>query len=150
MRQPFFSSICLVLIAVVTSPVSADEKTNPNAKEIEKAYRDYVDAGVKKNEKALSALLAEDFTLTMETGRLLTRADTLGLLLNPDLQQEPSMLSDIKVRMYGDAAVVTARCVETGKRRGTAFKNTMQCTVTIVKKDGKWMVAAEHISLVRD
>jgi ketosteroid isomerase-like protein len=136
----------------LAAPLRAGEKeTDPAiAKEAEQAYREYLESGVRKDEKKLLAILSDDFTLTLVTGKVWRRADTIGALLSPELKQEATTVADLKVRTFGTAAVINARCTEKGEKNGIAFANPMQCTVTLAKVGGKWVVVAEHISNVRE
>jgi ketosteroid isomerase-like protein len=143
--------ITCIALALSSPFTPAEEKKEPGpaAKEAEKVYRRYVEAGVQKDDKALSAVLLDDFTLTLDKGSVLKRAEAIGLLLAPDLKQEPTSIDELTVRVYGDSAIINCRSTEKGKQRGVAFENTMQSTVTLIKKDGKWSIAAEHVSPVR-
>ena len=98
----------------------------------------------------LLKVLAEDFTCTDGNGDVYRRADLLGILFAPNLKQESNTLKDVKVRVYGDAAVLTAHSTEKGTLRGIAFTNPMQCTLMLTKKDGEWLIVAEHVSKLRE
>lgn len=123
-----------------------DDKLSAAAKEVEKAYRDYLDASVKKDEKAMLALLAEDYSFTDNRGKMLSRIGLIGFLVQPDIKLDPYIVADLKVRVYGDAAILTVRITEKGKRDGFTVNTPLQSTVTLVKKDGRWVLVAEHLS----
>jgi len=55
----------------------------------------------------------------------------------------------IKVRVYGDAAVVTGHGVRAGTYNGVPFKDRQVFwTDTFIKKDGRWQCVASQGTLV--
>ena len=52
----------------------------------------------------------------------------------------------MKVRVYGDSAVVTGITSIKGTSGGTAFAVDVQFTDTLIKRDGKWRMVASHAS----
>ncbi|HYH63699.1 MAG TPA: nuclear transport factor 2 family protein [Urbifossiella sp.] len=145
------AACCATLVALASRlPAQPPEKQpTPAAREVEKAYRSYLDAAIRKDEKALLKVLAEDFSCTDGNGDVYKRADLFGILFSPNLKQESNTLKDVNVRVYGDAAIITARCTEKGTLRGIAFTNPLQCTLMLTKKDGEWLIVAEHVSKLR-
>lgn len=150
MRRYLFFLIVLASCLGSTFPMraadGAADKPPTSAKEVEKTYRDYLDASVRKDEKTMVALLADDYTFTDPKGKTLSRIGLIGFLTQPDIKLDPYVVGDIKVRVYGEAAVLTIRCTEKGKRQGLPINTPLQCTVTLVKKEGRWVIVAEHVS----
>ena len=57
--------------------------------------------------------------------------------------------SDVKVRLYGDTAVVTGLGTRSGTRSGVAFKDRkVRWTDTFVKRDGRWQCVASQGTIV--
>jgi ketosteroid isomerase-like protein len=54
----------------------------------------------------------------------------------------------MKVRVYGDAAVVIGRSTEKGQSKGEAFTVLSAWTDTWIKQAGRWRVVAEHVSAI--
>jgi len=53
---------------------------------------------------------------------------------------------DSKVRVYGDAAVVTGITRVEGKSEGKPYALDFQFTDTYIRKDGRWVIVASHAS----
>jgi ketosteroid isomerase-like protein len=150
LTRSFVSSVLLILFCALVQAQPPEKKPSATAEDVEKVYRAYLDASVKKDEKALVKMIADDYTLTDSSGKLYNRADLLGIILEPTLKQEASPVTNLKVREYGDTAIITARCVEKGTAKGVKFENPMQCTLTFVKKDKEWLIVAEHVSRLKE
>jgi len=55
---------------------------------------------------------------------------------------------DFRVRVYGDAAVVTLRIAEKSKSKGKDISGQVRVTDTFIKLAGRWQVVAEHASRI--
>ena len=55
----------------------------------------------------------------------------------------------MKVRLHGDAALVTGITTVSGMAGTTAFAAEFQFTDTLVRQRGAWRVAASHISRIK-
>lgn len=108
------------------------------------ACKAYLQADVEK----LTELLTEDFTLTDASGAISTRADDVEIARKGTIKYEVFENHDMKVRLYGDSAVVTGRTRVKGKAGENAFASEFQFTDTVVRRDSRWRVAASHISRV--
>jgi hypothetical protein len=57
--------------------------------------------------------------------------------------------TNMKVRVYGDAAVVTGLGTRSGVNKGAAFKDRQFLwTDTFIRKDGRWQCVATQGTLV--
>ena len=96
---------------------------------------------------ALEKTLTDDFTLTLSNGEVSTRTDEIAELKSGKVHYEIFENSGMKVRLYGDdASVVIGQTRVKGMSEGKAFDRTVQFTDTLVKRDGRWQVAAGHVS----
>jgi hypothetical protein len=55
---------------------------------------------------------------------------------------DSGQISDLNVRVYGDAAVVTGRSIQTGKENGKDYSGDYWFTRMYVKRDGQWKTVA--------
>lgn len=98
------------------------------------------------NADRIEALLTEDFTLTDDSGVITTRADEAGNVRSGAIKYRVFQNRDMKVRLHGDAAVVTGITKVAGTAGKTEFAVEFQFTDTLVRKNGVWRVAASHVS----
>lgn len=108
-----------------------------------------IDAAWLKHDVAtISPLIAEDMQAWSFKG---TRRGKVELLRAVEKSEESdTMVEDPAVRVFGDAAVYTARITDTGKRaNGEPFSVTSVVTITWVRRAGKWQIVAEHESIVQ-
>ena len=107
------------------------------------ACKPFVDADVAGLERVLTA----DFTLTLSNGEVNTRADEINELRSGKVHYDAFENYEMKGRLYGDnTAVVLGKTHVKGKTNGKPFDRVVQFTDTLIKRDGRWQVAASHVS----
>ncbi len=95
----------------------------------------------------LSSLLAEDFVITIEDGSIYSKAGYISHSADPTVQVQVADLSDLKVRMHGDTAIVTGAYHERGESKGKRYEYHDRLTDVWMKIGGKWQVVASHYSV---
>ena len=96
---------------------------------------------------ALERVLTADFTLTLSNGEISTRADEINELRSGKVQYDIFENYDMKARLYGDnTAVVLGKTRVKGTSEGKQFDRVVQFTDTLIKRDGRWQLAAGHVS----
>jgi ketosteroid isomerase-like protein len=97
-----------------------------------------------KDTAALKRIIAEDWVATDDRGRLLDREQYLSQTTsNPDVVQSNEN-TDMKVRIYGNTAVVTGGLTEKGTRNGAAYTDTYRWTDVFVKRGGNWQAVVSQ------
>jgi ketosteroid isomerase-like protein len=109
---------------------------------------DWGNALLKANVAAWSRYLGDDWVLTYSDGTLVTKPMALADLKEGALRIESFQLDDVKVRVYGDAAVVTGLITEKSKFRDKDTSGVRRFTDVFVKRDGRWQAVASHESEV--
>jgi hypothetical protein len=77
---------------------------------------------------------------------VLTKAQSIGLLRSGHLKFPRYETSDIRIRVYNDAAVVTGRLQRTRTVNGNNVDDNWRFTKMYVRRSGKWQVVAWHAS----
>ena len=95
----------------------------------------------------MDSLLADDFITTVEDGSTFSKPRYVARNGNSTVQVETSDMSDLKVRMHGDTAVVTGAYHEQGTDKGKHYEYHDRFTDVWVKVPGRWQVLASHYSL---
>src|SRR5256886_191284 len=125
------------------SPADADG----NASDSERAATNRVtDAQFKKDRAMLERLLADDYLYTHSNGSVLNKAQEITESMSSDVQWTDSKLADLKVRIFGDAAVLTGRQTIQGTAKGYV-PGPRRITDMFVKRSGRWQWAGGQATL---
>ena len=107
-----------------------------------KMERDAAAALVKRDLASFGSVLSEDAVFTGPDGAVQTKAQLLGDLKSGTLVIESSEISDMKVRVFGEAAVATYTTTDKGKYKGRDMSGRYRWTDTFVRRAGKWQIVA--------
>jgi ketosteroid isomerase-like protein len=116
--------------------------------ELTKLENQWAQAEVKKDVATLGRILADDFTNTDPDGGISTKSQFISSTTSGEDVVDSFALSDMKIRVYGDTAVVTylAKLKETLK--GKDVSGMSRWTDTWVKRGGSWQCVASHGSKI--
>jgi len=78
----------------------------------------------------------------------MTKADDLELIKSGDSVITSWVKDEMKVRVYGDAAVVTGRDTIKETYKGKDTSDQYRFTDTWVKRAGRWQCVAAHSSVI--
>ena len=95
----------------------------------------------------LSSLLADDFVITIEDGSIFSKAGYISHTADSKVRVQVAEMSDLKVRMHGDTAIVTGAYHEKGESNGKPYEYHDRLTDVWIKAGGKWQVVASHYSV---
>jgi ketosteroid isomerase-like protein len=96
---------------------------------------------------AMGSLLAEDFIITVEDGSTLSKAGYIAHNGDSTVHVKKSEMSDLKVRMHDNLAVVTGAYHEKGTSKGTPYEYRDRFTDIWMNINGRWQVIASHYSV---
>jgi ketosteroid isomerase-like protein len=111
--------------------------------------REWMDAYVHNDVDALDRILADDYKLTDSFGRTRTKADDLANAREGGTKYDAYDTSDVRVRVWGDTAVVTGRSVIRGASDGQPFAYDITFTDTLAHIGGRWRAVSAHLSRTR-
>lgn len=106
-------------------------------------------AWVEGNRSFIEQILADDWSVTDLTGRVLTKAEVLEEAFGSKDRQVVSMqIDDINVRPFGDWAIVTGRTKAAGEYQGEVAEVALRFTDVFVKRGGIWQVVVSQATLL--
>jgi ketosteroid isomerase-like protein len=112
-------------------------------------------AFVEADVSILNTLLSEDYIHTNSTGSVLNKQQWLEYNKTRRADLEAGRLEiesyenkDLRIRVYGESAIVTGTNVAKGKREGKPFVTELRFTHLWIKQSGQWKRAAFHDSAV--
>jgi len=127
------------------APVTYDAR---DVKEIIAALDTQYQAAVKQNDAVtMDRILADDFTLVTGSGKSYTKTDLLVEARSGRIHYKRQDDTDQIVRVWGDAAVITARLVEEGTNDGKPFAKTVWFSDTYVRTPAGWRYVFGQSSL---
>lgn len=95
----------------------------------------------------LSTLLSDDFVITVEDGSVYSKAGYISHTADAKVRVDAAEMSDLRVRIHGDTAVVTGAYHEKGESSGKPYEYHDRLTDVWMKVGGKWQVVASHYSV---
>ena len=121
----------------------------PAQQEVLQFERDACKAFLDADVAALERVLTPDFTLTLSNGEVNTRADEINELQGKKVHYDVFENYDMLARLYGnDMAVVLGKTRVKGTADGKPFDRVVQFTDTLIRRDGRWQLAAGHVSRI--
>jgi ketosteroid isomerase-like protein len=109
-------------------------------REVTQLIKDFNAALVKADTAFLDKVLAPDFVHYRPKGDVENRAEYLEHRKNGGVHFESLVADDIKVRFYGDAALVTYRSTAKGKDQHGTIDEQRLWTRVFVRKDRHWQL----------
>jgi len=106
------------------------------------------DAYKRGDVSTMESLLSPDFVITVEDGTTFSESGYIAYNTASALHVEISEMTDLKVRMHGNVAVVTGAYHEKGTAKGKPYDSRDRLTDVWMKDaDGAWHVIAAHYSI---
>jgi ketosteroid isomerase-like protein len=116
--------------------------------ELIRVAHDWDRAMIENDPEAIGRFMADDWILIGPDGSVCDRATFLGLVRSGSLTHDVMESHDLRVRVYGDTAVVTARGVSGGKYQGQAFREVERVSCVFVRQNGQWRCVLTHLSRI--
>ena len=135
-----------LITGVLLAPLAlAQEKSD--AATIRALELKWTDSYRQRNIEILSTLLSDEFVITVEDGSVYSKAGYISHSADSATHVQIAELSDIKVRLHGDTAIVTGSYHEKGQSNGKPYEYHDRLTDVWTKTKGKWQVVASHYSV---
>jgi uncharacterized protein (TIGR02246 family) len=108
------------------------------------------DAVVKRDAAALERLYADEYISTDQEGMVWTKVQDIAIDTEAATPSRVTSykLDDLKVRVYGDVAVVTGRNTTTGTLFGKTASTKSRFTDVFVKRNCRWQCVADHATAI--
>jgi ketosteroid isomerase-like protein len=123
--------------------VAKDKKNAAGGEDQIKAMLEQSRQAVLKGDSSyLEQNASDDYTRVNPDGKLLSKTDAVNALKNGDMKLQSVEPGDVKVRVYGDAAVATYAVDVKGTNNGQDMSGHHQLTRVFAKRGGKWQEVA--------
>ncbi len=162
--KPILSTVVLITSAALFSACAASEQQTsstpaPSAtapaeaganaeQEVRRVQQEYDKAWLQQDAAAFERLLADEVMQINEEGKVFSKAEIVANAKSGTVKFEVGQSGDIKVRVYGDTALVSGRWTEKSTRQGKQVVGAMQMMIVYVKRNGNWQVVSDQITLI--
>jgi ketosteroid isomerase-like protein len=106
--------------------------------ELVRMEEEFADAIVKNNPEEIREFVTEDWIIINADGGIIDRKRFLEVIESGTLTHEMMESDDMRVRVYGDSAVVSSLTRSKGKFMGQEFTTHERSTDVFVRLDGQW------------
>ena len=143
----YLSVFALVLAMPVfvhtTEAASSDDKTA-----ITKLEQEWPAAIVKKDSAKMLGMGTPDCCFTVSSGEIVPLKNLVADITSGGYAVQSMHIDDLKVRVYGDSAVVFGLETEKSRYKGKDSSGQYRFVDTWLKRNGQWLCAASANTLV--
>src|ERR1044072_3111094 len=142
--------IATMLIAFAGAGIAqSQDKTSGAEQEVTALNRAWADAIVRGDMEALDRLFASDMTVTSGNGTVRNKAKEMDELRpSADIKTYFFNTEDVRVRVFGNGAVVTGHAKWRINLKGREIDNERRYTLVFIKQDGRWQIVAQQLSRI--
>ena len=141
-----FLPIVISVVLVINAGSFAQTSHEADVHELERLETVWNEAHEHGDADVLEKLWADDMEVAVPKMPVLTKADALKFARSGHMKFLSYATSDIRVRAYDNAAVVTGRLQRTRSMNGQEISDDWRFTKTYVREAEQWRVVTFHAS----
>jgi ketosteroid isomerase-like protein len=145
--MPKILLLALALCLLASSAFDARAQEESDAAKVRALEVKLMESYKQRQIELFASMLDDDFVITIEDGSTYGKTGYVSFTAKPSVQIEVAEMSDLKVRMHGNTAVLTGAYHERGQNKGDAYDYRDRFTDVWMKSDGKWRLIASHYSI---
>jgi ketosteroid isomerase-like protein len=143
-RREFIVVMCVLFAGSFGAAAAGDSATN-DAEQVSRLQSELVDAYIHHDISALQRILADDYVFTNDRGEVETKEKVLAnFKTGGDRTISSYVIHDPKVRVYGDAAIMTYRYTSKEQYKGRDEGGTFRITRVFIRMGNGWQMVAGH------
>jgi hypothetical protein len=125
--------------------IRADESSD--AKVLLQFERQMAQAWIQRDVRTLDEILADDYALSGTGDSPLNKSEYVAGVDNPEFHTTSATIQDLRIYVYGDAAVATGRATYHGwSNKSGRFVSRFRFTDTFIRRNRTWKCVATHAS----
>ena len=151
MRQTLVITVLIFLAVAIASgqeQAAIRDQRSIAVQVIKKLDNERIQAQIHADAAALERIYADDFIGVGPSGTVRTKPQVISDFTSGNLRFQSITTDDVRVRVYGNAAVETGRSTMNGQDKGNAVPHDSRFTRVWVKQDGSWRLVANHYSAI--
>ncbi len=151
MKRILTTAMLVVAAVSYAQGQSKGNKSGGLAQELMQLQHAEDEAENKKDVAALDRLLSDDFIFTAPTGAITDKKQLIEEVKGSEAEAGQTISYDeVKAHGYGKSAVVNYLLIVKGQGKdGKDYTNRYRNTVVWVRQQGRWRMAAIHVSRIR-
>ena len=142
--RPVVAGMLSLTLLALAGAAAAGGKGDEDA--VKKAHKQWTDSLTKKDATAADAVLMDDYSIIDPGGRPNDKKFIVDGLKNAVLKLESVDVADMTVRVIGSTGIVTSVQTLKGTYDDNDVGGRFRVTDVLVKQDGKWRIAAGHMT----
>ncbi len=146
MKKILFCSLILIVLPTVLSAQAkrrVSPKPNKSEQEIRTVLKQWADSMVRRDMNALGRILSDELIVTSFDGTTRGKKEELEVVKpNPNVQTHSVENKDVRIKIYGSTAVVTALTEMLFIISEKTASSTFRFTAVFVKQGGRWQIVA--------
>ena len=154
MKRVFILSALLLFASLPARPAAAQQQTQTGRTKAEREIlalnREWADAMVRGDRAALERIFSDDLIVTSGSGTVRGKAgelaDTTG---STDIKTYFFNTEDLRVRVYGSAAVLTGHAKWRINYKGRDIDNERRYTCVYARERGRWRMVAMQLTRIQ-
>jgi ketosteroid isomerase-like protein len=147
-----FAIIAIMGIAAIGSiqPNPTDPSSSTDKEELIQIEGELAVAWPKGDKETIDRILAPDWSVTNALGQVQTKEQVMrDAFQSGTLKVRSATVDEIRVRLFGNTAVVTGRSVSEGLYAGKPFSANLRFTDVFVRRRQRWQAVASHASAIQ-
>jgi ketosteroid isomerase-like protein len=142
------AALLFIAIFVMTTARAWAADPAPAAEEqLKKLEQDWAEAYVKRDNAFMQRVTSDDFAFIGPDGNMVGKTEYVKSI-EGDTVFTAFKIDELKVRVYGDAAVVLGLATITAKTKGEDESGRYSFTDVFVKMKGEWKAVSGHVTPV--
>lgn len=117
--------------------------------ELVRVEKELTDAIAKNDLEGIQRFVTDDWIIIGADGGIIESKRFFEVIRSGTLTHEMMESDEMRVRLYGDTAIVTALTRSRGKFMGQEFSTRERATDVFVKRDGQWRCVLTQLTGVR-
>jgi ketosteroid isomerase-like protein len=135
------------VLAVLAAAPAYSQSPRAAEQAVLKVYRALDQAQFKKDRATMERLMADDYSYTHSNGAVNDKSADIKETMSDDIKWTDTKSDDLKVRTYGNVAVVTGQVTLTGSAKNYV-PGPRRFTEIWVKRGGRWQNVGGQTTLV--
>lgn len=135
-------------IALAKLPQQPNSRESADTAELTRLENVWNEAHLRGDADALDRLWADDLIVQVTNMRVLTKPEAIGMVRSGHVKFRRYETSNVRIRVYENAAVVTGRLERTRDLNGRNLDDTWRFTKVYIRRAPGWQVVAFHASTI--